>query len=109
MAGLRATVTPFHSSSLLHFSLASPTLPSHFQDFYPVFGMDVRSCLEYYKVAHSRTDWGRGGGGGGNASTGEEGKGEGLGGLAFRVQAAKEVIYKELTAQCGIKAFEGAR
>ncbi|KAG1663132.1 hypothetical protein FOA52_000654 [Chlamydomonas sp. UWO 241] len=57
-------------------------------DFYPVFGMDVRGCVEHYAGAHGKTEWDV-----------EE--------VARQVLAAKDGIYKELTAG-GIEAFSGA-
>ncbi|KXZ47886.1 hypothetical protein GPECTOR_32g499 [Gonium pectorale] len=58
-------------------------------DYVPVFGMDVRSCVAYYREHFNRTDW------------------DSPEALAPRVQAAKEGHYRELTAG-GIRAFDGA-
>ncbi|GAX84563.1 hypothetical protein CEUSTIGMA_g11984.t1 [Chlamydomonas eustigma] len=60
------------------------------QDFYPVFGMDVRSCIQYYKEVCSRTDWVH------------------ITDIVLKVSLAKEGIYKELTAK-GIQAFDCAK
>lgn len=57
-------------------------------DFEPVFGMDVESCVRFYQGRHAREDWG-------DASE-----------LAGRVSEAKEGIYRRLTSG-GIAAFEG--
>ncbi|GIL44422.1 hypothetical protein Vafri_1895 [Volvox africanus] len=59
------------------------------QDYAEVFGMDVRSCVSHYRERFNRSEW------------------EAPELLAPRVQAAKEVHYKKLTAG-GIPAFDGA-
>ncbi|KAG2441137.1 hypothetical protein HXX76_003989 [Chlamydomonas incerta] len=58
-------------------------------DYTEVFGMDVRSCVGHYRAKFGRSDW------------------ESPEALAPRVQAAKELHYRELTAG-GIRAFDGA-
>ncbi|KAL6760314.1 hypothetical protein V8C86DRAFT_2556866 [Haematococcus lacustris] len=58
-------------------------------DFYPVFGMDVRSCLEHYREVHGRLEWAD------------------LPALTLAVTAAKEEHYQQLTDEAGISAFEG--
>ncbi|GLC33037.1 hypothetical protein PLESTB_000377800 [Pleodorina starrii] len=58
-------------------------------DYVEVFGMDVRSCVAHYRERFSRDEW----------AAPEL--------LAPRVQAAKELHYKQLTAD-GIPAFDGA-
>ncbi len=70
-------------------------IPHEFpQDFRPVFGMDVYSCVEYYsKRFASEHNWG-------------DGTPESLKELAKQVSDAKEGIYKELTKE-GITAFSG--
>lgn len=61
-------------------------------DYRPVFGMDVRSCVEYYAARFaSEHDWGT------DLET-----------LAAQVSAAKEGIYRDLTAQ-GVIAFPGVK
>ncbi|CAG9460130.1 unnamed protein product [Pedinophyceae sp. YPF-701] len=60
------------------------------EDYYPVFGMDVRSCVEFYKAQRPE-----------NASWDVDG-------VASAVAAAKEGIYEELTSG-GITAWDGAR
>ncbi|KAF5834188.1 HAD-like domain-containing protein [Dunaliella salina] len=59
------------------------------QDFYEVFGMDVRSCVAHYKQKFNRSDW------------------EDVTAIAKAVQDAKEHHYKDLT-EAGIAAFPGA-
>ncbi|KAI3431699.1 hypothetical protein D9Q98_004744 [Chlorella vulgaris] len=58
------------------------------EDFQPVFGMDVQSCVEYYQQRFERPDWGE------------------AAFVAAEVTAAKEGLYAELTAG-GIAAFPG--
>eukprot|EP00803_Ostreobium_quekettii_P011695 evm.model.scf_781EXC.3 EVM.evm.TU.scf_781EXC.3 scf_781EXC:43318-51771(-) len=57
------------------------------QDYYDVFGMDVRSCVEHYAKKFDRTDWD-------------------IDEVAKQAAAEKETIYRRLTAN-GIKAFPG--
>ncbi|EFN52747.1 hypothetical protein CHLNCDRAFT_138334 [Chlorella variabilis] len=57
-------------------------------DFQPVFGMDVRSCVEYYQRRFDKAEWGP------------------AAEVAARVSAVKEGLYGELTAG-GIRAFPG--
>lgn len=62
------------------------------EDFQPVFGMDVRSCVEYYRLRFNKTgEWGE------DDAT-----------LAAKVSDTKEGIYREMT-QGGVQAFEGVR
>jgi len=70
-------------------------IPHEFpQDFRPVFGMDVYSCVEYY-AARFATEY----------TWGDQ---RDLEILATKVLAAKEEIYKELTKE-GVKAFSGVK
>ena len=60
-------------------------------DFRPLFGMDVRSCVEYYRAKFQKTDW---------VDDDET--------LAAKVSATKEGIYKDLTSK-GVVAFPGVK
>lgn len=70
-------------------------IPHEFpQDFRPIFGMDVYSCVEYYAARFATEhDWG------------DQGD---LEVLAKQVSAAKEGMYKELTKE-GVKPFSGVK
>lgn len=59
------------------------------EDYYPVIGMSVASCIDYYNRACAAGAWD-------------------VDVVAAKVLAVKEGHYKELTAQ-GIEAFKGAR
>uniref|UniRef100_A0A7S3QUC6 protein-tyrosine-phosphatase n=1 Tax=Dunaliella tertiolecta TaxID=3047 RepID=A0A7S3QUC6_DUNTE len=59
------------------------------QDFFEVFGMDVRNCVAHFKQKFNRSDWGD------------------ITAIARSVQDAKEHHYKDLT-EGGIAAFPGA-
>jgi len=66
-------------------------IPHNFpHDFRPVFGMDVRSCVEYYRDRFAKTEWGD------------------IDALAKRIADAKEGIYRDLTSN-GVSAFPGVR
>lgn len=67
---------------------AGVSVPATFpEDFYPVIGMSVLSCVEYYNRTHGPGTW--------DAAD-----------VARRVGAAKEGHYQELTA-AGIAAMQG--
>ena len=72
------------SCEALHCAILEVTgveIPHEFPaDFVPVFGMDVRSCLEHYRTTMGREEFGLGG--------------EALEALATRVADTKEGIYK---------------
>lgn len=71
-------------------SSAGVQVPCQFpEDFQPVFGMSVQSCVDYYNGTAGPGDWD-------------------IGTVAAEVQEVKGRLYHELTAG-GIQAFSGAR
>ena len=73
------------------------SIPHHFPDDYrPVFGMNVQSCIEHYAKIYS------------NSNAWPTSK-EGLEQLAATVAATKEGIYRQLTQEMGISAFPGVK
>lgn len=69
---------------------AGQQIPSRFpEDYYPVIGMSVHSCIEHYNNTLAAGEW----------EVAE---------IATQVTAVKERWYAQLTAQ-GIKAFDGAK